>query len=318
MIFTSDKKAFRKRLKKHNQKSTIYKGTSRRATNLLPAPMKTDDVLLKGVSVNGYNNLLLSLEANQQSGCLIIQSKKNKSRSGILIFRGRILGCMHGHKNMENYAFGDIAYGRALEDLQNISKTVDVYNVREDIIIAASALFHGSTKEEPDAPAAIFLEDSIVEIMESNMPGCIVLTDKNDTTICLIYIFAGQIAGIHTNKGGWLPPDLSSIEKVMKTMKAPRVQSCFIPCQNVVEVSQYSFSLSGLADRDYSKVIATGSYYVPNIFYLLRLDQARLTGLAPDTIKLNKFVPQIGRYQTGFLNRLASISGRYAYAATFR
>lgn len=156
MIFTSEKvKALRKHMRKHNQTGT-YKGISRRATSLLPTPMKTGDVLLKGASVNGYSNLLLSLEARQQSGCLIIQSKKNKSRSGILIFRGRILGCMHGQKSMTNYSFGNVAYERALTDLQNVNKTVDVYNVREDIILAASALFHGPTKEEESTPPVAF------------------------------------------------------------------------------------------------------------------------------------------------------------------
>jgi len=315
MIFSSEKaKAFKKHLKKHAQKGPPYRGISRRATSLLPTPMTKEDILLKGVSINGYNNLLLSLEANQQSGCLIIQSKKNKSRSGILIFRGRILGCMHGRKNMDNYFFGDTAYTRALSDLQNINKTVDVYNVKEEIVIAASALFHGPTKEEPDTPAAVFLEDRIVELMESNMPGCIVITDRDDIATCVIYMFAGQIAGIHSSKGGWLEPDLITVEKYLKTIKNPRVQSCFIPCQNVVDVNQYSFSLSGLADRDFSKVQAVGNYCVPNIFYLLRLDEARLRGIAPDAVRMNRFVPNIGRYQLTFLNRLAALGKLYSYS----
>jgi len=315
MIFTSEKvKAFRKHLKKHAQKGPAYKGISRRATSLLPTPMTTDDVLLKGASVNGYSNLLLSLEANQQSGCLIIQSKKNKSRSGILIFRGRILGCMHGHKNMDNYSFGDIAYTRALSDLQNISKTVDVYNVREDVVLAASALFHGTTKEEENTPASAFLENTLVELMESNMPGCIVITDKADITTCVIYMFAGKIAAVHSSKGGWLAPDLNTLEKQLKAFKNPRVQACFMPCHNVVDISQHSFSLSGLADRDYSQVPALGNYYVPNIFYLLRLDEARLRGISPDTVRINKFLPQIGRYQLSFLNRVVNLSNFYSYS----
>ena len=315
MIFTSEKtKALKKHLKKHAQKGLPYKGISRRATSLLPTPMKTEDVLLKGVSVNGYSNLLLSLEANQQSGCLIIQSKKNKSRSGILIFRGRILGCMHGQKNMDNYSFGDIAYRRALNDLQNINKTVDVYNVREDIVLAASALFHGPTKEDENIQPAVFLESALMTLMDSNMPGCIVVTDRVESNTCVIYMFAGQITAIHSSKGGWLEPDADNIEKQLKTFKNPRVQSCFMPCNNVVDISQHSFSLSGLADRDYSQVPALGNYYVPNIFYLLRLDEARLRGISPDAVRINRFLPQVGRYQLNFLNRLADMGKIYSYS----
>jgi hypothetical protein len=319
MIFSSAKaKTFRKHLRKHDQKGTSYKGASRRATGLLPTPMKVEDVLLKDVSINGYSNLLLSLEAKQQSGCLIIQSKKNKSRSGILIFRGRILGCMHGHKNMDNYSFGDIAYMRALSDLQNFNKTVDVYNVREDIVLAASALFHGTTQEGENMPAADFLENTIVGLMESNMPGCIVMTDRTDITTCVIYMFAGKIAAIHSSQGGWLEPDFNAIEKQIKILKSPRVQSCYMPCNNMVDVNQYSFSLSGLADRDFSRMPETGNYYVPNIFYMLRLDEARLAGLAPDAVRINKFLPQVGRYELSFLNRLSSLSKVHSFSTAPR
>jgi hypothetical protein len=319
MIFTSAKaKTFKRHLKKHSQKGISYKGASRRATGLLPTPMTTEDVLLKGVSINGYSNLLLSLEANQQSGCLIIQSKKNKSRSGILIFRGRILGCMHGHKNMDNYTFGKVAYLKALTDLQNVNKIVDVYNVREDIVLAASALFHGPTKEAEDITATKFLEDTLVELMEANVPGCIVITDRSEVTTCVVYMFAGKIAAIRSSKGGWLEPTLENIEKQLKNFKNPRVQSCSMPCNNVVEIGEHSFSLSGLADRDFSSVASLGNYYVPNIFYLLRLDEARVRGLSPDTVRLNKFLPQIGRYQLSFLNRLAGMSNAYAFSVTTR
>ncbi len=122
-------------------KGAPYWGVSRRATNLLPAPVTTSDMLLKGASIKGYSNLLLSLEANQKSGCLIIQSDKNKSRSGILIFRGRILGCMYGQKNLKNYLFETHAYARALRDLQGMKKTVDVYNLKDEIVIAAASYF---------------------------------------------------------------------------------------------------------------------------------------------------------------------------------
>ena len=149
MIFTSEKvKLLKKHMKNQWHRGTPYTGASRRATSLLPTPMQSSDFVLKGASFSGYSNLLLSLEADQKSGCIIIQSKKNKSRSGILMFRGRILGCMHGQKNMGNYSFGDLAYKQALKDLQNTGKTVDVYSLKEEIIIAASALFTDQPKKQ--------------------------------------------------------------------------------------------------------------------------------------------------------------------------
>src|SRR6202021_2733768 len=190
MIFTSEKvKILRKRLKKQISKGAPYWGISRRATNLLPAPVTTADVLLKGASINGYSNLLLSLEASQKSGCLIIQSERNKSRSGILIFRGRILGCMYGQKNLKNYLFEGHAYEHALRDLQSTRKTVDVYGLKEEIVIAAAALFHGPAFEQPDMAATTFVDAVMAQFTENNVPGCIVMTDKTDSASFMIYVF---------------------------------------------------------------------------------------------------------------------------------
>lgn len=315
MIFTSEKaKVFRKRLKNHAQKSGPFAGVSRRATCLLPAPITTGDILLKGASISGYSSLLLSLEANQQSGCVIVKSEKSRSRSGILIFRGRILGCMYGQKNLDHYLFGEAAYNRALSDLQNINKTVDVYGLKEEIVIAASALFHGPIRQKPELPASQFFEEALTELSASNTPGCIVITDRNDNATYIVYMFAGRIVGIHCSRKGWLQPDVATVRKHLSRNKNLRIQSCFIPCKNVVEVGQFSFSLSGLADRDFVKPASSGHHYVPNIFYLLRMDEARLRGIASPRIHIAKFIPNVSRYEQGFINRLSNMAFRYSYS----
>jgi len=306
MIFTSEKvKVFRKRLQKQVMKGAPYWGVSRRATNLLPSPVTTSDVLLKGASINGYSNLLLSLEANQKSGCLVIQSEKNKSRSGILIFRGRILGCMYGQKNLKNYLFGGNAYEQALRDLQSIKKTVDVYGLKDEIVIAAAALFHGPAFEEPDMTPVSFVNEVMGQLVESNVPGCIVMTDKVDNASFMVYVFAGQIVGVHSSKKGWIHPDLPTVHKYLNKFPNQRVQACVLPCRNVVEVDQYSFSLSGLGDREYKKTQPSGKYDILNIFYLLRMDKARLDNTSTcNLVRLDKFLPRFNSSHHRLLNRL--------------
>jgi hypothetical protein len=306
MIFTSEKaKVFRKRLKKQVLKGAPYWGVSRRATNLLPAPVNTDDVLLKGASINGYSNLLLSLEASQKSGCLIIQSEKSKSRSGLLIFRGRILGCMYGQKHLKNYLFDGNAYDRALQDLQGIKKTVDVYNLKDEIVIATAALFHGPAFEEPDMSPVKFFDDVHAQLIESSVPGCIVMTDKVDHATFIVYIFAGQIVGVHCSKKGWIHPDLASVYKYLDKFPKQRIQACVLPCRNVVDVHQYSFSLSGLADREFKKLPPSGKYDILNIFYLLRMDEPRLKNLSTNNlVRMDKFMPRYTSAQHKFISRL--------------
>src|SRR5580698_8885896 len=114
----SNTKSIKDRLRKYagRRASISYKGNNRRALSLLPQPMIGSDILVQGASINVRSNVLLSLEANKKSGCLIVRSEKNKSRAGILMYRGRILGCMRGQKKTHDHLFGNQAYQRTLED----------------------------------------------------------------------------------------------------------------------------------------------------------------------------------------------------------
>ena len=305
MFFQSEQaKIFKKHLRKYATSRTPYKGTNRRATSLLPEPMPSSDVVLKGSAVSVRSKVFLSLEANQKSGCLIIRNEKNKSRSGILMYRGRILGCMRGQKKTGDYAFGNQAYEGTVEDLANVAHT-DIYGLKDEIAAAAGALFHGQMQDQKVTPAQEFFEQSLKKLTKSNMPGCIVITDKPSAGICIVYIFAGKIVGIHSRKEGWLKPNAGTVRKYMTRCQKARVQSCFMPCHNNDEFQQYSFSLSGLADRDFRNAKRRSARYnEPNIFSFKRLDEERLKEQQMPVQQNNKFIPHINDHsQNGTAKR---------------
>lgn len=309
-MFTSEKaKVFKQRLKSQIQKGAPYWGVCRRATNLLPFPANDNDVLLKDAYISGYTNLLLALEANQTSGCLIIQSEKQKSRSGILIFRGRILGCMYGQKNLKNYLFDEQAYERALQDLQGNVKTVDAYNVKDEIVIASASLFHGPAFEEPQLPAHEFFDTVYSRLVDANMPGCIVISNPTEDASVIVYIFAGAIVGIYSSKKGWVKPELGFVYKELQKSKNLRVRACVMPCRNVGEVNQYTFSLSGLGDREFRRAPQAGKYDILNIFYLLRMDDARIEQTKEHkVVRFDKFTPAFKTPQERLMSRLSNLS----------
>lgn len=249
----SNSKVIKDHLRKYaGRNAPSYKGNNRRALSLLPQPMIGSDVLVKGAVINVRSNVLLSLEANQKSGCLIVRSEKNKSRAGILMYRGRILGCMRGKKGTRDYAFGNQAYERTLEDLANTGKT-DIYGLKDEVVAAAGALFHGEMHEHSTKPAKKSFEEEFNNLVKSKLPGCIVITDKPATATCIVYVFSGQIVGIYSRKEGWLKPKIDVVRKFISSCKNPRVQSCSMPSPETDAFKQYSFSLSGLADRDFDR-----------------------------------------------------------------
>jgi len=275
MLFASNSaKVFKKHLRKYTAGSSPYSGTNRRATSLLPQPMVTSDIMVQGAPINMRGNILLSLEANQKSGCLIVRSEKNKSRAGILMYRGRILGCMRGQKKSHEYAFGNLAYERTLEDLANMSQT-DIYDLKDELVAAAGALFHGEMHEQSVKPVKQSFDEELNKLTESKLPGCVVITDKDTMDTCIVYVFSGQIVGVHSRKQGWLKPKVDGVHKYLKACRNPRVQSCAMPCQDIAEFKRYSFSLSGLADRDFGKRERSSEYDETNSYTFQRHDKLR-------------------------------------------
>jgi len=249
---------FKNHLHKYAADSLPYRGANRRATSLLPQPTIDSAILLQGAFINARSNILLSLEANQQSGCLIIHNEINKSRAGILMYRGRILGCLRGQKRTGDYEFGNPAYERTLVDLAGTSQT-DIYDMKDEVVAAAGALFHGQMQEHSAERAEKSFEDELNELVQSKLPGCIVISDKVPKDTYIVYVFAGEIVGIHSHKQGWLKPKVNIVRKYIQSCKNPRVQSCSMPCEDSEGFKQYSFSLSGLADRDFN-----ASQFAPN------------------------------------------------------
>src|SRR5262249_8020904 len=158
--------------------------------------------------------LLLSIQKKRQSCCLQIESETNKSRSAILIFRGRILGCIYGKQGLQQHVFNEAAYVLALKDLASADHTITIYSLDEELVIAAAALFHGKIIEISEYANAQhifdFAHDSLVQF---NMPGSISIVGENDLSVCMVYIFGGKIVGVYSDKSGWTEPTYAAVRE---------------------------------------------------------------------------------------------------------
>ena len=204
-MFTSQSvKTIRKHLKRHPLSIAKYRGLSRRAISLMPAPQSPGKDVLTFKNESDWSRLSIAIEASQKSGCLLIQSEKSKSRSAMLIFRGRILSCMYRNRNQGCHVFGDFAFESAVKDLKFAGKRVDVYPLHDNLVIAAASLFHGMILPLKTTDSNEAFDAAFNQLVEANLPGCIVITGKKVHTVAIIYIFGGEIIGLHCSKRGWL------------------------------------------------------------------------------------------------------------------
>jgi hypothetical protein len=225
-------------------------GANRRAIGLVPVPKEREIHEVNKSNGLKHQQLLVSIEGNHQTCCLRVISPFHKSRAAIMVFRGRVIGCLYGNKRLGHQLFGADALERAVADLGHPDSILDAYMLPEDLVLAAGALFHGnSLMFSPDLTAEQVFEASCENLMRSNMPGCIVVNNHQDMAVCMVYIFGGHIVGVYSFTEGWVETSFESGLKYVSQNRGGKVMASMLPCHNVDEVMQLSISLSGLADR---------------------------------------------------------------------
>lgn len=277
----------------HNRRSSRsdanYKGSNRRAVALMPGPVLKDTQEIQVSDQGKYRQLLLSIEANQSTCCLRITSPKHKSRSAILIFRGRVLACIYGSKRFGQQMFGEQAYEHILADMVHKDNSLDAYILSEDLVLAAASLFHGEVfNARLGASAEEIFEAAHNCLVHASKPGCIVINDQDNLPVAIVYIFGGKIVGIFSHREGWVATKYETAAKYISQTRNAKVFASMLSAQNTQEVQDLTFSLSGLGDRPSNDWSGISKFELGSPIFVNIQPKVKRSNLAVET---NKFVP---------------------------
>lgn len=217
----------------------------KRAVGLFPDdPKRTQE--LKDTFALRFHHLLISLEGAERTGCLKITSSHSRSRSAILLFRGRVVGCVYGRKHMRGQYLQQDAHKCALADLASPGNTLDAYELPEDLVLAAASLFYGETLDLSMGLAVeqIF-ENALSSLLRSGMPGAVVVNTPGEETICIVYVAGGKIVGVFSAVEGWTHGSAESVKRFVRGVQC-KIHASIM---NVGNSAQVGFSLSGIGDR---------------------------------------------------------------------
>lgn len=248
MFVWKEKLTAREEIQKATTLESTAKGSNRRAVGLVPFPLSEKDREISIAQKIRYQQLLISIEGKQSTCCLKVVSPKKKSRSALLCFRGRAIGCIYGRKDLDSQLLGQEAFEHFLDDLSIPDSIVDTYILPENLALSATSLFHGEVFNQPlgkGAPETVHFV--FQNLLRTRMPGCIVLKRfATDEVLAFIYMFDGEIIGIFTFANGWLEPTLQQALELVETNVAIMVSASKLNACNVDEVFKLSFSLTGM------------------------------------------------------------------------
>ncbi len=232
------------------QSKTLSKPDSfRRNTTMFPECSSSGREVQDTLAVR-FHHLLVSLEGGERTGCLKIESARTRSRSAILLYRGRVVGCVYGRKSMVCQHLAEDAHKYALSDLASPGNLVEAYELSEEMVLSAAALFNGHPVHlEPGPVPEHVFEQAMATVVQSGLPGCVVLTSNSNETVCIVYVFAGQIVGVHSATSGWLKNTKpEALRQYVRELGPVRILGALLPARNG-KPDQLGFSLTGLGDR---------------------------------------------------------------------
>lgn len=243
-------------------------GVSRRAINMLPSAAPGHREILQTTGLR-YHQLLVTLEGNKRTGVVKVVNPKRRSRAAILMYRGRVLGCVYGRKGLDGQVMQSDAHEATLSDLATTGNLVDAYQLSEDIVLAAASLFHGEVMEiNQSGDGQAQFDTALTKLKASQKPGCIVVSTSDSEMKSMVYVAKGQIMGVFCASKGWVEPNIESAHKIIRAAKqSVWVSASILDVDSVETVDSMSVSLSGLADRDRYQLMPAQLIEIDNMGY---------------------------------------------------
>ncbi len=168
----------------------------RRATDLILPPLNPGDVESFTIAEHDAEWLITDLEGGMRSGCLKASSESSLSRSAMLLYRGRCVGCIYGNKKMPECPAQDEALQHTLADLTLLDTKVTLYDLPESLVLASSAVFLGEAVENHENLETRNYFDYTLDWLDSKKhTACITLSLNNRLGHCFVYVYRGLYVG---------------------------------------------------------------------------------------------------------------------------
>lgn len=250
VLVWKEKLAVKEESKNFHAQNSTRDGLNRRAMGLIPQAISSDSRKVTEASQLRYHQMLYSLANKQNTCCIKVICPREKARAAMLVFRGKVLGCVFGRKGSEKQLFGQEAFSELCSILTSVDSIIDTYIMPESVALASGSLFHGSVFNQEmgvDAMQAFNMASS--HLIQTEMPGCIVVKNSNHQIGGFIYFFGGSIVGVFSFKNGWMKASLESAIELIKFCPDANISASKLHATSVEEVEALAFEMTDIDER---------------------------------------------------------------------
>jgi hypothetical protein len=217
----------------------------RRATDLIvPSidPSLEEQFVMKE---RGKEWVITDIEGGMRTGCIQIISEKNQTRSAILLYKGRSVGCIFGDKDMGNGVPKELALGHTLKQLEDEDAQIRIYPLTDDITLPLSALFYGYPVERSDNLDTRSYLDYLLEwLAGKKQTACIAISFATRQVTCLLLVYQGKFTGAFHIDRQEFSTTIDPVHNLLKAEPTASFEASILPVEIVSPAMHFGHSLS--------------------------------------------------------------------------
>jgi hypothetical protein len=189
--------------------------------------------------------LITDLEGGMRTCCVKTSNNDVLSRSAILLYRGRAVGCIYCSKSMPDPPPVEMSLQYALNDLNLPNTEVIMYDLPEGLTLSSSALFLGYPVERSDDYDARSYMDYICNWFETKgQTACLALSFPNHNGHCFGYVYRGKFVGAFYVEEQVFSKEKDYVYQLLDQNENAQLAVSILPPEMTSSAVRFGYSLS--------------------------------------------------------------------------
>jgi hypothetical protein len=167
----------------------------RRAVDLILPPMAGTQVRRFDMSCTSPSDVISTIVGERRTGCMRSINDQVSSRSALLLYQGKVVGCIYGARDSGEPKPTEPSLVLALSQLALPETRVQLYDLPAEIIASMAAIFLGQPAQDDEITATDeYLNLKLAELSATRQTGCLVFTLASGDTL-LVFVYKGAATG---------------------------------------------------------------------------------------------------------------------------
>lgn len=222
----------------------------RRATDLIMPPFDNDKIKTMRIGDYDVHWLIGDLEHNSKTGCLRASCESRLSRSAMLLYKGKSVGCIYGRKIDPTQKPFEISITLMLDDLESPDTVVSIYDLPEPVVICMSAVFLGNPLERNDKLTAREYMDQICQQLAADKStAALAFSFRTPMNTCIGLVHEGEYIGAFSVDDQKFLQTIDHMHMLLDQDKDATLDVSVLPRELAAQGKEFGLSLSGYRDR---------------------------------------------------------------------